>query len=248
MAQVTAYGKHLAIARSHEPAKPFAGLPPLGHGPQPEWLGKKVLAAAGIAIPAGALARSVNEAVETARRIGYPVVLKAQAATLMHKTEAGGVLLNIADEPTLRRAWQTMTDNVARAAPGVKLDGMLVERMSARGLELVIGAKRDPEWGPVVLVGLGGIFIEALGDVRLLPPDLAESAIVDELDKLQGAKLLRGFRGAPAVDIEAVARTAALIGRLMQTMPEIMEIDINPLVAYPKGDGVTALDALIVTK
>ena len=125
---------------------------------------------------------------------------------------------------------------------------MLVENMSARGLELVVGAKRDPQWGPVVLVGLGGIWIEALGDVRLLPPDLAESAIVDELHKLQGAKLLRGFRGAPAVDVEAVASTAALIGRLMRTMPEIMEIDINPLVAHAKGEGVTALDALIVTK
>jgi hypothetical protein len=99
-----------------------------------------------------------------------------------------------------------------------------------------------------VLVGLGGIFIEALGDVRLLPPDLAESAIIDELNKLQGAKLLRSFRGAPAVDVVAVAHTAALIGRLMLTAPEIAEIDVNPLMAHPKGQGVTALDALIVTK
>jgi acyl-CoA synthetase (NDP forming) len=248
MAQVTAYGKHLATARAKESGKPFAGLPTLGHGPQPEWLGKQVLAAAGIAIPQGVLARTVDEAADTARRIGYPVVLKAQAASLMHKTEAGGVLLNIADEAALRRGWQTMTENVARAAPGLKLDGILVERMSPRGLELVVGAKRDPEWGPVVLVGLGGIFIEALGDVRLLPPGLAESAIVDELNKLQGAKLLGGFRGAPPVDVDAVARTAALIGRLMQTNTEIMEIDINPLVAHAKGEGVTALDALIVTK
>jgi hypothetical protein len=112
----------------------------------------------------------------------------------------------------------------------------------------VVGAKRDPQWGPVVLVGLGGIFIEALGDVRLLPPDLTESAIVDELNKLEGAKLLAGFRGAPPVDVEAVAHTAALIGRLMRTRPEIVEIDVNPLVAHGKGEGVTALDALIVTK
>ena len=92
------------------------------------------------------------------------------------------------------------------------------------------------------------IWVEALGDVRLLPPDLTESAIVDELSKLQGAKLLGGFRGAPAVDVAAVAHTTALIGRLMRTRPEIEEIDINPLVAYGKGEGVTALDALIVTK
>src|SRR5262249_50097972 len=117
MAQVTAYGKHLAVARSTESVKTFPGMPVLGHGPQPEWLGKKVLAAAGIATPQGALARAVDEAVETARHIGYPVVLKAQAASLMHKTEAGGVMLNIADETALRRGWQTMTDNIARAAP-----------------------------------------------------------------------------------------------------------------------------------
>jgi len=248
MAQVTAYGKRLAVARSKETLKPFAGLPQMGHGPQPEWLGKKVLAAAGIAVPEGALATTVEEAAKVAGRIGYPVAIKAQAARLTHKTEAGGVMLNIADEAVLRASWQKMTDNIARVAPDLKLDGILVERMSARGLELVVGAKRDPHWGPIVLVGVGGIFIEALGDVRLLPPDLAESAIVDELNKLQGAKLLVGYRGAPPVDVAAVAHTAALVGRLMRTQPEILEIDVNPLVANANGEGVTALDALIVTK
>src|SRR5262249_12527230 len=101
MAQVTAYGKHLGGERLREAPKPFAGLPPLAHGPQPEWLGKKVLAAAGISIPQGDLARSVDEAAKIAGRIGYPVAMKAQAASLMHKTEAGGVLLNIADEAAL---------------------------------------------------------------------------------------------------------------------------------------------------
>lgn len=128
------------------------------------------------------------------------------------------------------------------------LDGVLVEKMASRGLELAVGAKRDPKWGPVLLVGLGGIWMEALGDVRLLPTDLAELAIVEELHKLQAAKLLHGFRGAPAVDVEAVAHAAAIIGRLMRTVPEIEEIDINPLVAHARGQGVTALDALIVTR
>lgn len=248
MAQVTFHGRSLAVARASTPPEPIANLPALGKGPQPEWLGKKVLAAAGIRIPAGSLASTVEEATATAGRIGYPVVMKAQAAKLAHKTEAGGVILNIADESALRRAWQTLTENVARAQPGLKLDGILVETMAARGLELVVGAKRDPQWGPVLLVGLGGILVEALGDVRLLPPDLSESAIVDELYKLQSAKLLRGFRGSPAIDIEAVARTVASIGRLMQTTPEIVEIDVNPLVAYARGEGVTALDALVVTR
>jgi acyl-CoA synthetase (NDP forming) len=248
MAQVTAHGHALAAAKNPSPATPFANLPKLGSGPQPEWLGKQVLAAAGVRTPEGALAKSADDAVATAKRIGYPVAMKAQAATLAHKTEAGGVLLNIADDAGVRAAWQKLHDNIERHAPGMKLDGVLVEKMSARGLELVVGAKRDPQWGPIVLVGLGGVMVEALGDVRLLPADLSEAGIVDELHKLKAAKLLGAFRGQPAVDVEAVARVAAALGRLMRTVPEIMEIDVNPLIALPKGQGVIALDALIVTK
>jgi hypothetical protein len=126
------------------------------------------------------------------------------------------------------------------------LDGVLVEAMGPRGLELVVGAKRDPRWGPVVLVGLGGIAMEALNDVRLLPPDLPAPAIVAALGELRAAALLRGFRGAPPVDVAAVADIAARIGRLMLTVPEIVEIDINPLVAQPHS--ATALDALIIAR
>jgi acyl-CoA synthetase (NDP forming) len=247
-AHVVAYGKSFAKRREAAKPAPFTGLPPLGKGTQPEWLGKQVLAAAGIKIPAGGLARTADEAAQMASRFGYPVAMKAQAAALAHKTEAGGVVLNLGDEAAVRRAWQTLTDNINRAQPGLKLDGVLVEKMAAKGLELMIGAKRDPQWGPVVVVGLGGIWVEALGDVRLLPPDLTEAEIVEELSKLRTAKLLHGFRGSPAVDVAAVAKTAALIGRLMLTAPEIMEIDVNPLFAHPRGEGVTAVDALIVTR
>ena len=174
--------------------------------------------------------------------------MKAQAAALSHKTEAGGVMLNLADEAALRAAWATMRRNVMRAAPGVTLDGGLVERMSGKGLELMIGAKRDPAWGTVLLLGLGGIWVEALGDVRLLPVDADETQILEALSKLRTAKLLTGFRGAPPVDIEAVAKAVLAIGRLMQTTSAIVEIDINPLMVHPKGQGATALDALIVTE
>ena len=101
---------------------------------------------------------------------------------------------------------------------------------------------------PVLLLGLGGVWVEAMGDVRLLPPDATQERIVAELLRLRSAKLLSGFRAAPAVDLDAVARTAASIGRLMLTVPEIVEIDVNPLVALPRGQGATALDALIVTE
>ena len=247
MARATFYGRALERAHRVVAAQPFANLPKLGKGNQPEWLGKQLLAAVGVRIPVGGLATTVDEAVKTAAHIGYPVALKAQAAALAHKTEAGAVVLGVTDESSVRRAWEALRSNVQRAQPGLALDGVLVEKMAAKGLELVVGAKRDPKWGPVVLVGLGGVWVEAIGDVRLLPADLDAASIVAEIEMLRSAKLLRGFRGSPALDVAAVAHTAALVGRLMRTVPEIVEIDINPLFVHPNGEGVTAVDALIVT-
>src|SRR5262249_20597711 len=138
--------------------------------------------------------------------------------------------------------------NVKRAAPGVTLDGCLIETMSPKGLELVIGAKRDPAWGTVLLVGLGGIWVEALGDVELLPVDADETQIVEALHKLRAAKLLTGSGGAPPADIEGGARAVLALARLMQTPPAIAEIDVNPLMVHAEGQGATALDALIVAE
>jgi len=121
---------------------------------------------------------------------------------------------------------------------------MLVEEMAPRGVELIVGARRDPQWGPVLMVGLGGIFTEALDDVRLMPANVSRDGIVAELDRLKGARLLRGFRGSEPVNIRAIADAVLCVAALMRSRPEISEIDINPLVAYP--DRVLALDALIV--
>ncbi len=140
-----------------------------------------------------------------------------------------------------------MMDNVKRAAPGVTLDGVLVERMSPKGLELMVGAKRDPGWGAVLLVGLGGIWVEALGDVQVLPATADEGQVIEALGRLRAAKLLAGVRGAPPADIEAVAKVATSIARLIRTVPEIGEIEINPLMVHARGEGATALDALIVS-
>ncbi len=248
IALYTKYGHSLARTRVCGTPAPFAHLPKLGNGAQPEWLGKKVLAAAGIRVPDGELARTADEAAAVAQRIGYPVVLKAQAAALSHKTEAGGVALNLADEAALRAAWDTMMRNVKRAAPDVSLDGALVEKMSPKGIELMLGAKRDPGWGTVLLLGLGGIWVEALGDVQLLPVDADETQIREALSKLRSAKLLAGVRGAPPADVDAVVQTVMAIGRLMRTVPTLTEIDVNPLMVHAKGQGATALDALIVAE
>ena len=240
------YGKVLARNKDVRPIQPISGLPVFSPGPQPEWFGKQVLRSIGIGIPEGALARTVEQAADIAQKIGYPVAMKAQAAMLSHKTEAGGVLLAIADEAALRAGWQTLHDNVARYQADLVPDGILVETMAAKGIEMLVGAKRDPRWGPVVVVGMGGILVEAIGDVRLLPADLTEVAVIEEIMQLKASKLLQGFRGAPPADAPAVAAAVAKIGDLILTTPAINEIDVNPLIVRQTGQGVTALDALIV--
>lgn len=247
IALYTRYGRLLARTGEADTVAPIAGMPHLDKGVQPEWLSKKVLAAADICVPDGALASTADEAAAVAKRIGYPVVLKAQAAALSHKTEAGGVALNLKDESVLRAVWDSMMQNVARAAPGVSLDGALVEKMSPRGIELTVGAKRNPAWGTVLLLGLGGIWVEALRDVQMLPASADASQIVEALGRLRSKKLLAGVRGAPPADVDAVVQTVLAISRLMRAVPEITEIDVNPLMVHAKGQGATALDALIVT-
>lgn len=230
-------------------ALPLPGaVPP--NGIFAEHLGKGWLQAAGLSVPAGALATSADEAVRIAQRIGYPVVLKAQASELPHKSDVGGVLVGLADEAALRAGWTRLMANVAQHRPELQLDGALVEAMGPRGLELVVGAKRDADWGPVVLVGLGGIWIEALKDVRLIPADMAEADIVVELGRLKAATVLQGTRGQAGVDLAAIARVVARVGEQMRANPALTEIDINPLVAYPVGSpqSVLALDALVVAQ
>jgi succinyl-CoA synthetase beta subunit len=130
--------------------------------------------------------------------------------------------------------------------PGLVLDGVLVERMATRGgLELILGVRNDPGWGPVIAVGLGGVQAEALADVRLMPPDLTAEEIAAELHRLRAARLLGPFRSAPARDVAAAAAAVAALGRFALAHPEITEIDINPLIVLAEGDGVLALDALI---
>ncbi len=193
-------------------------------------------------IPKSALAKDEDEAIKIANELLYPVVFKAQSAQLAHKTDAGGVVLNIKSDDELRVAFNKMMTNIE--STGIKLDGILIEGMANLGAEIVIGARRDEQWGVVVLVGLGGIWIEVLKDVCLITPDLGVDAIVDEISSLKSAALLKGARGAEAVDIKAIAKTVTKIADLIVSNERISEVEINPLVA--KAEGVFALDALIV--
>ena len=243
MARATWYGNAVTSAR---PRTEAPALPPYriaATGALTEYQGKALLAMLGIAVPEGALARDPDDASEIAMRVGYPVVLKAQAAALAHKSEAGGVVLNIADDAALMRAWDDVAADVRKAQPDLVLDGMLVEAMAPPGLELVVGARREPGWGPILTVGLGGIWIEALHDIRILPADIDREGIVDELRKLKGAALLRGGRGTPAADLGAIADCVLRLGGIVRGDPHITEIEINPLRVYAKG--VLALDVLM---
>ena len=218
------------------------------HGVVPEYRAKALLGPLGIPFPKGRFAATADEAVAAARAIGGPVVMKAQAAALSHKSDAGGVALNLSGDDAIRAAWDKMHADVARYDASIRLDGVLIEAMGARGLELIVGAKNDPQWGPVILAGFGGVTAEILQDVRLLAPDLTEAGIVAELNQLKQAALLNGYRGSPALDVEAAAALIAKIGRLLLGEPSIEELDLNPMVLYPKGQGVVALDALMLVR
>ena len=222
-------------------------LPEQG-GVIPEYQCKAILAPLGIPFPRGAFCTTIDEALSAALSIGYPVALKAQSADLSHKSDAGGVVLNLRDADELRAGWDRLHANVAAYDAGITLDGALLEVMGVRELELIIGAKNDPDWGPVILAGFGGVTAEILQDIRLITPDLPVEDIAAELHKLKQAVLLRGFRGSPPLDVEAAAQIVATLGRLMLAEPSIREIDLNPVVLYPDGKGAVALDALMLTQ
>lgn len=216
-------------------------------GTMAEWKGKAYLKQLGIKIPRGGLAKSVDEAQTIAREIGYPVVMKAQADRLAHKSEAGGVLINIASNEALRDAWIRLHSNVRAYDESLVLDGILVEELAPGGAtEMIVGAKRDAHWGTMLVVGLGGVWTEALHDAVSLPAAAGEAEIKHALTQLKGAAVLRGLRGEQPRDTEALTDLILKIGALMRSNDKITEIDVNPINLYAQGKGCLALDALFV--
>jgi len=243
LANITRYASDQQVRqKSSQPPLPLA-CPRTGI--IPEYLSKELLRSVSIPVPEGRLVKTMAEAQEVASQIGYPVVIKAQSAALAHKTDSGAVMLNIATPEALKAAWVQIEEAVGRHHPDVALDGMLVERMADRGIEMVVGAKRDKDWGPVVLVGLGGIWVETLNDTVLVPPDLTTEQIYKRICQLRSAPLLFGARGTQPVDVMAVAGLVETVGNIMRSNPWIAELDINPLSVTPHG--VLALDVLIRT-
>lgn len=240
-AAVARYADAIAAVDDRTPAA--SGIPGWDEaGVKPEYAGKDFLRRIGVRVPDGELAETVEQGLEIARRIGFPVVLKAQAAALSHKSDGGGVILNIPDEDALRSGWSQLMVNVG----STRLDGVLVEQMSTPGLEMIVGARNHPEWGPSVLVGLGGVLTEALDATILLPADISRTRAVEHIRKMRGARLLGAFRGRPPRDVAAVADVVVRLGAAMRAGLAIDEIDINPLMVHAEGEGAVALDALVV--
>lgn len=217
-------------------------------GVVPEYRAKALLAPAGIPFPEGRFAAHVDEAVAAAEALGGAVAMKAQAAALGHKSDAGGVLLNLEGADAVRAAWTRMHASVAAYDPAIRLDGVLIERMGRRGVEMIVGARHDPDWGAVVLAGFGGVTAEIHRDVRLITPDLSEAAIAAELLQLKGAPLLEGWRGAPPLDVAALARLIRRVSAILLAEPRLAELDLNPVILHPRGEGVVALDALMLVR
>lgn len=221
-------------------------LPAVGSGGVSESVGKAVARLYGIPVPDGGLATTCDRAIQLARELGYPVVLKVEADGLHHKTEAGGVVVEIADDDMVRSAYPALLARVAASAPDAVIRGVRVERMVVGGVELVVGGTNDQAFGPAVLVGTGGVLVELIHDtVHALAP-VDEDAALQMLRDLRGWPLLEGFRGAPRADVDSVATLISRISTLLCELPEVREIDLNPTVALGSGQGCVALDCLLV--
>jgi acyl-CoA synthetase (NDP forming) len=234
-----------------QPPLPIAGLDAVS-GVVPEYQAKSLLKPLGIAFPDSTFAATEDEAVAAAEALGYPVVMKAQAAALGHKSDAGGVILNLRSAGEVREAFGRMYGNVANYDASIRLDGVLVEKMGSMGIEMIVGAKHDLEWGPVVLAGFGGVTAEILKDVKLFTPDMGVEQVEAGLLSLKQAPLLKGWRGAPPRDVAALARLIVQVGRVMTGNPRIREIDLNPVIVHAQegkeSGGVVALDALMLVE
>ena len=195
------------------------------------------------------LAHTEDEAAESALAIGYPVALKVNSPDILHKTEAGALRLGIGDESELRAAYREIMDNAAAHAPDALLDGALVSEMVSGGTEVIVGVNYDAQLGPVLLYGMGGVLVEVMRDVALRVCPVSRLDAEEMVAQVRGSRLLRGFRGGPKADVAALVDTLVRVSEFAVHLEgKIEELDINPLVVMPEGEGVRALDALILAQ
>jgi len=204
---------------------------------------KEILEAYGFRFPKSLMARTTEEALLAAQVIGFPVVLKIISPQVQHKTDVGGVKVNIKDEEELIKAFQELTIGVRQALPGVSILGVLVQEMIAGGKEIILGFTRDPQFGPLVMFGLGGIYVEVIKDVSFRLAPLCPEEAQEMIREIKGYPILKGVRGEPEADLEALVNSLVSLAQLAADFPELSEGEINPLLVRPKGQGAVAVDA-----
>jgi acetate---CoA ligase (ADP-forming) len=218
----------------------------LASGILPAEAAYRLLEEFGIAAVPTVMTQSADEAAAAANRMGFPVVLKIESAQITHKSDAGGVALRLSSTTEVRNAYAQIITEVSRRAPIAKIDGIVVQRMASEGVEMILGIKRDPLFGPVVICGFGGILVELLKDVSIGMPPLSPKQAHDMLKRLRGFPILAGVRGKPAADIDALCDAIAGVSTLAWSFrDQLAGLDINPLIVLPKGKGVVAVDALV---
>ncbi|HTE06772.1 MAG TPA: acetate--CoA ligase family protein, partial [Planctomycetota bacterium] len=237
-------GLHVEAAR----AACDAALSARGEGwLRPDEVGE-VLAAFGVPSLPTRLCRTPDDAVAAAARLGWPVVVKLASDTLVHKTEWKGVHVDLRDERAVRGAWDAIRATLAAAGRQAEMLGVTVQPFATGGVETMIGLTRDPSFGPLVAFGLGGTAVELFGDVVFRITPLTDVDAEEMLGSIRARKLLTGVRGGPPVDRAALADVLLRVARLAELVPEVAELDLNPVRALPEGQGVAVLDARILVR
>jgi acetyltransferase len=201
-----------------------------------------VVEAYGIQAPESKVAKTAEMAAEYAEELGFPVVLRVVSPDIIHKTDVGGVVLNLKTTEEVRNAYDGILTGVARFMPRARIHGVMVYHMVPRGREMIIGMSQDVQFGPLVMFGLGGIYVNFLKDVSFRLAPLSEPEAREMMEETKAYALLKGIRGEPPSDTEALKNTILRVGQLVWDFPEIVEMDINPVIVYGWGEGCIALD------
>jgi acetyl-CoA synthetase (ADP-forming) len=189
-------------------------------------------------------AKNLDDALHLAAGIGYPVVLKVISPQILHKSEVGGVVPNIRGPKDLRGAYARMLASVKKHAPDASIAGVLVEEMVPPSTEVIIGSTKDPQFGPVMMFGLGGIFVEVLKDVSFRVPPITKGDALEMVREIKGYRVLEGFRNQPPADIDSLVDILMHVSNLLTDHPDLREIDLNPIIVYRKG--AKAVDARMI--
>ncbi len=205
---------------------------------------KQILMQSGINCTDTRLAATKDAAVKLSEQFGYPVVLKVSSVDISHKSDAGGVKVNLKNKAEVESAFDAIIRSCKAAVPKAKIDGVSVQPMGKSGIEVIMGMTKDPSFGPVIMFGLGGVFVEVLKDVAFRVVPIEESDAEDMINEIRGKKLLEGYRGQEPADIACLRQMLLKLSDFVNETPEIQEIDMNPVFAYK--DGAVVVDARII--